>query len=99
MSLYKVGDKVKIKSHYDEGCTGDSYPAGFTTTMLSEYGGKVCTISSVEKRFGSDCYQTIFPKTFNGDATAYRLVEDFGCYVWHSSMFEPEIISQQIDIF
>ncbi len=47
--LYKIGDKVLVKSNHDEECNPDNYPFIFTPFMLEKFGGHTCTISSIRK--------------------------------------------------
>ena len=83
-SLYKIGDNVLIKEKYDPGCKGLDYSYYFAENMLTEYGGRVCTISKAKYRH----------KMQNGrlpdDGYLYSIEEDGGCWSWASSMFEAE---------
>lgn len=83
-SLYKVGDRVLIKDKHDPGCDSYSYTFCFTEQMLTEHGGKVCTISMVQR-------ESIHrANDIPDDNYLYRLVEDNEKWSWASSMFEPE---------
>lgn len=42
--LFKPGDKVKIKSKWDPGCTSVDYPQSFIEDMVRKFGGKTVTI-------------------------------------------------------
>lgn len=82
--LYKVGDEVLIKSAYDPGCTALNYRFNFLKDMLYRFGGKVCTISKVEKQ------RERWPNGVSDDNYLYLLKEDNEAFYWASSMFEPE---------
>lgn len=83
-SLYKVGDIVLIKSKYDLNCTNFSYRFNFTGYMLDKFGGKVCTISKVEKQ------RKRWHNGVSDDNYLYLLKEDKEAFHWASSMFESE---------
>lgn len=83
-SLYKIGDNVLIKEKYDPECNGFNYSYYFSERMLTEYGGKVCTISEVEY------YGNIQFGKLPDDGYLYSIEEDGGRCSWASSMFEPE---------
>lgn len=82
--LYKVGDKVLIKSTYDPGCAFFSYRFSFTNDMLYAYGGKICEIVEVKKPMLNGI------PIVSDDGYLYHLREDNGNFCWASSMFEPE---------
>lgn len=82
--LYKVGDKVLIKSVYDSNHTGFDYRFIFTEWMLHEFGGKIFEIAEVHEPIIGD--QAII----QDDGCLYRLKEDNIRFLWASSMFEPE---------
>lgn len=81
--LYKPGDKVLVKSKYDEGFESNSYRFAFILPMLEEYGGTICTIGMVSKFYGDQC-------AVEDDGYKYYIKEDNSEYMWASSMFEPE---------
>ena len=82
--LYKPGDKVLVKSKYDEGFESDDYRFRFLSKMLKEYGGTICTI---DKRSSFHNYPQY---AVEDDGYKYYIKEDGGEYMWASSMFEPE---------
>lgn len=82
-ALYKVGDKVLVKSKWDNGYNGNNYRFGFVNKMRERFGGKVCTIESripVDFRFYD----------IKDDSFQYTLKEDRHTFAWVSSMFESE---------
>lgn len=82
-ALYKVGDKVLVKSKWDNSYNGDNYRFGFVNNMRERFGGKVCTIVSrtpVDSRFYG----------IKDDSFQYTLKEDRHVFAWASSMFESE---------
>ena len=81
----EVGDKVKIKSKYDEGCDGYDYIGGFVEDMLIYYGGMVATI---EKKWPLGPNVPI--RKINGDGFYYNLNIDNHAWTWSSGMFEEE---------
>lgn len=82
--LYKVGDKVLIKTQYDPGCDGSDYRFWFTNEMLAEYGGQICEIKEVSKSITMNSYPV------PDDYTKYHICEDDNFYCWASSIFESE---------
>lgn len=84
-SLYKKGDKVRVKDQYDPGCSGYDYPSTFTEEMLRNYGGKEVTITQV------------LPTTkFNArrlyiEEYEYKIEEDKGLYFWSAAMFSGKV--------
>lgn len=82
--LYKPGDKVLVKSKYDEGFGSGSYRFMFLPKMLKEYGGTICTIDKVSNFCNYPQYDV------EDDGYEYYIKEDGGEYMWASSMFEPE---------
>ena len=83
---YKVGDKVVIKSKYDEGKTNYDYIWGFTQGMLNEWGGKTMTVQEVSgPRYGDGSWQR---DRVPDDGYNYYLDEDDKEWIWSSSMFE-----------
>jgi hypothetical protein len=83
-SLYKIGDNVLIKKKYDPGCKGLDYSYYFAENMLTEYGGRVCTISKAKYR------HKMQDGRLPDDGYLYSIEEDGGCLAWVSSMFEAE---------
>lgn len=83
-ALYKPGDRVLIKSKYDEGADTSSYKFFFTPQMLNTFGGHVCTIESVSYYGHNNLYQV------KDDGYEYRIKEDNVQYSWSSGMFESE---------
>ena len=81
----EIGDKVKIKSKYDEGCDQYDYTASFVEDMLIAYGGKVATI---EKKWPVAPDRPI--KKIEDDRFFYRLNIDGHAWAWTSGMFEEE---------
>lgn len=82
-SLYKVGDKVRIKSKYDENSKENDYPCSFTKKMLKDYGDKIYTIKFVNPSSITlvDCKHYLEPYV-------YLLDED--TYSWTAAMFESK---------
>lgn len=86
--LYKVGDKVRIKSKYDPGKNEESYYHAFLRyQMLIPFGGKVYTIKEVVRRK----YER--PSKIPDDGYQYYLVEI--PWTWSSSMFEEKVVDKQ----
>lgn len=89
-SIYKVGDKVTIRSVLHPGSTEYDYPYGFTDRMLEQYGGKSFTIRSV-------C------RVASAYSVLRHYVEPFCYYLdgipftWNAAMFE--IMPTQPTIF
>lgn len=79
--LYKPGDRVQIKDHYDPGCNEYSYKYTFTHQMLSEYGGGVFTIRRVTENYYKANYKQ------PDDNCLYELDGDPRFFQWASSMF------------
>lgn len=71
---YKIGDQVLIKSKYDPGKRCWDYPCGFTSLMLSNYGGKLSRIIKVQ----FDYFYNIF---------VYILEDNY--WNWSEDMFDP----------
>lgn len=84
-ALYKVGDKVLVKSKWDNGYSGNNYRFGFVNKMLERFGGKVCTI---ESRTPVDF--SFYDYDIKDDSFQYTLKEDRHTFAWASSMFESE---------
>ena len=81
----EVGDKVKIKSKYDEGCDQYDYVGAFVEDMLIYYGGRVATI---EEKWP---IRYIIPtKKIKSDGFGYNLNIDNHAWTWSSGMFEEE---------
>lgn len=87
---YKVGDKVLIKSKYDPGCDGRNYPFNFIEGMLNEFGGKIMTISDMDK-FPTNLNVLVNENLKLKPEDFYRicLAEDIDKYSWSSAMFNP----------
>lgn len=83
-SLYKIGDNVLIKEKYDPGCKDLDYSYWFAENMLTEYGGRVCTISKAKY------WYKMQDGRLPDDGYLYSIEEDGGYWSWASSMFEPE---------
>lgn len=83
-SLYKIGNNVLIKEKYDPGCKGLDYSCYFAENMLTEYGGRVCTISKAKYR------HKMQDDRLPDDGYLYSIEEDGGRWSWASSMFEAE---------
>lgn len=83
-SIYRVGDKVRIKSKYDLNSNSTDYPYGFTAGRLDK-GGKIYTISCVHTSKSLSIrtlrhYKEPYHYTLKGDA-----------YDWSAAMFEDKI--------
>lgn len=84
-SLYKNGDKVRVKDHYDTGCEGDDYPFIFTEEMLEDYGGKEVTITQVSPTIiCNDC--KLYEESY-----MYKIEEDGGGFSWCAAMFSGKV--------
>lgn len=84
-SLYKKGDKVRVKDHYDPGCSENDYPFTFAEKMLKGYGGKEVTITEV---FPST---TCFKQKLYTEGYKYYIAEDRGFFTWSAAMFVGKI--------
>lgn len=84
-SLYKKGDKVKVKDHYDPGCSGYSYPFVFTEEMLRDYGGKEVTITQV---IPTTEFNTCRLYT---EGYKYKIEEDGESFSWCTAMFSEKV--------
>lgn len=83
-SIYKIGDKVLIKSKLDDNGNEFDYPCGFTDSMIRNYGGKICTINCVYN-ISNGFYDN---RKFYEEPYFYSLKENG--YNWSSAMFEKE---------
>lgn len=84
-SLYKKGDKVRVKDHYDPGCSGLDYPATFAEKMLRNYGGEEVTITQVIPTTSyDDC------RLYTEEYT-YKIKEDGECFSWSAAMFSEKV--------
>lgn len=84
-SLYKKGDKVRVKDHYDPGCSENDYPFTFAEKMLKDYGGKEVTITEV-------CPSTTCSKQkFYTEGYKYYIAEDRGFFTWSAAMFSGKV--------
>lgn len=83
-SIYKAGDKVLIKSKFDDNCNEFDYPCGFTDSMIRNYGGEIHTISCVYN----------IPNNVYEDRKMYEEPYFYSLkgngYSWSSAMFEKE---------
>lgn len=84
-SLYKKGDKVRVKDHYDPGCSENDYPFTFSGKMLNGYGGKEVTITGV---FPST---TCFKQKLYTEGYKYYIAEDGGFFTWSAAMFSGKV--------
>lgn len=84
-SLYKKGDKVRVKDHYDPGCSENDYPFTFSGKMLNGYGGKEVTITGV---FPST---TCFKQKLYTEGYKYYIAEDGGFFTWSAAMFSEKV--------
>lgn len=84
-SLYKKGDKVRVKDHYDTGCRGHDYPSIFTGKMLVDYGGKEVTITQVIPTTTCDGYK------LPTEGYKYKIKEDGGLFSWCAAMFSEKV--------
>ena len=85
--MYKVGDKVRIKSEYDSGSNINDYPCGFTDVMLSMGSDeKTYTISSIKNFTNLD---PLYSLKHYKEPYFYELKEDSHC--WSAAMFKGEI--------
>ena len=80
-SIYKKGDKVLVKSVYDEGCRQQDYTCRFTPEMLKYFGGKIVTIDAV-KPLSNPPHAKL-----NQEPIKYKIKEDRHIYNWSAEMF------------
>lgn len=80
-SIYKVGDKVRVKDHYDLGCNGGDYPYSFTKEMLKRYGDKEVTITKVCPTLCISDYK-LYRENYK-----YHIAEDGETHDWSAAMF------------
>lgn len=86
-SMYKVGDKVRIKLNYDLGSGLQDYPCGFTEFMLSMGSDeKTYTISSIKNFTNLDPLYSLRHYT-----EPYYYVLKENSYNWSAAMFEDKI--------
>lgn len=85
-SIYKVGDKVKVKSTYDSGYSYADYPCGFTESMLEKFGGEVVTITRVDYR--DSTYYSARKRYLEPFIYIVAEDEDYG---WSAAMFEGKV--------
>lgn len=83
-SLYKKGDKVRVKDHYDPGYSGYDYPFTFTEEMLRDYGGKEVTIAQVIPTTTCD-YRKLYKEGYK-----YKIEEDID-FSWSAAMFSGKV--------
>lgn len=79
--MYKIGDKVIIRSKFLPGTGPDDYRGTFLPEMMDSYGGIIGTISEC---WTSALNDTMLPD----DGYFYHLYEDNEEWCWASSMFE-----------
>lgn len=84
-SIYKVGDKVRVKSAYDPSCSSKDYPCGFTSFMLDDWGGKVVTIDRVRYKEGE------FHKAKKHYLEPFTYVVQENTWLWSAAMFEGKV--------
>lgn len=84
-SLYKKGDKVRVKDHYDPEYRGYGYPFTFTEEMLRDYGGKEVTITQVIPTTTCD------DRKLYKERYKYRIEEDGGRFSWCAAMFSGTV--------
>lgn len=84
-SLYKKGDKVRVKDHYDPGCSENDYPFIFTEEMLRDYGGKEVTITQVIPTTTCD------DRKLYTEEYKYNIEEDGGFFTWSAAMFSGKV--------
>lgn len=83
-SLYKIGDRVIVKSQFDTGYREFDYPCTFTKEMLQNFGGKEVTISEVITLMTDYKDRKGYVEDYK-----YKIKED--CRVWYASMFVGKI--------
>lgn len=79
--IYKIGDKVVIKSVYDKNCNSRNYRIRFTSDMLAEYGNRTATIMGM--LFNPCALYDCIPD----DGYIYYIDLDDHLHGWTSSMF------------
>ena len=80
-SIYKKGDKVLVKSVYDQGCRQWDYTCTFMPDMLEHFGGKIVTIDTVNPLSRSS------DAKLNRESIKYQIKEDRHMYNWSAEMF------------
>lgn len=77
------GDRVRVRNRIGR---PNDYPFGFYSCMTNKFEGELVTISYVAelKDFPENFKHARF---YNEDHNYYRIKEDGGEYIWHSSMF------------
>lgn len=85
-SIYKVGDKVRVKSAYDPGCSSTDYPYIFVGPMLEKYGGRVVIITCVFHGERIESQKKCYLEPFT-----YSIAEDETHYIWSAAMFEGKV--------
>lgn len=84
-SIYKVGDRVKVKAAYDPGCSSRDYPCGFLRSMLEGLGGKIVTITKV-----AYVDETLYSEKMRYlEPFIYKIAE--GGFTWSAAMFEGKV--------
>jgi hypothetical protein len=84
--MYKVGDKVRIKSKYDLNSDSTDYPCGFSGVMLEKgIDGKIYTISSIRTP------KSLSIRTLRHYKEPYYYTLKENSYNWSAAMFEDKI--------
>lgn len=87
---YKVGDTVKIRSEYHEGCNNHDYRCSFSDGMLEAHGGKEAVI--IEKK-DKDCFIVNIDPYYNWSP------EMFECKIKDRDIVKKEYIERTHDIY
>lgn len=82
-SIFKVGDKVRVRATYHPNCEAYDYPYNFVHTMLKKYGNTKVTITKVERTYSSAytrCKMYVEPYRY--------FINNSFEYTWSAAMFD-----------
>ena len=90
-SIYKVGDRVRVKSAYDLGCSSHDYLCNFTSSILENWGGKIVTICKVIPLEGKP------PKILKQYLEPFIYEVSENSWNWGAGMFEGKAENTSIE--